>query len=363
MTIAQETPMDAARRLAAGALRQGFMLEALHTYTDREANPLYWRIRAKHPATGKKWIRPMKLIGTSYQLREPGRPANGKPLYRLHELAARPDDVVIVTEGEHKADQLAALGLLVTTSGAADSAGDADWQALTGREVLIWPDNDAPGRHYADAVWAALKPLGCKVDVIDVDLLGLAPKDDAVDWLASHPEANAADVLALACAQAPRIVPGDESAKAAGSETAQADTHAQAANDALNTCSYCGGRFELTQRGVLFTGTDHEGNPKAPVWVCSPLGVIAKTRDSKSGEWGRLLEWCDDDDVRHQWAMPLELLEGDGTDVRRELARLGLHIATGRSARDLLAAYIKIWPVDQRSRCVERLGWHGLYAV
>jgi uncharacterized protein (DUF927 family) len=57
--------------------------------------------------------------------------------------------------------------------------------------------------------------------------------------------------------------------------------------------------------------------------------------------------------------MPLELLEGDGTDVRRELARLGLHIATGRSARDLLAAYIKVWPVDQRARCVERLGWYG----
>jgi len=157
MTIAQETPMDAACRLAAGALRNGFKFEALHAYTDREATPLYWRIRAKHPASGKKWIRPMRLTAKGYELREPERPANGKPLYRLHELASRPDDVVIVTEGEHKADQLAALGLLVTTSGAADSAGEADWQALAGRDVLIWPDNDASGRHYADAVWAALR--------------------------------------------------------------------------------------------------------------------------------------------------------------------------------------------------------------
>jgi putative DNA primase/helicase len=62
--------------------------------------------------------------------------------------------------------------------------------------------------------------------------------------------------------------------------------------------------------------------------------------------------------------MPLELLEGDGTDVRRELARLGLHIATGRPARDLLAAHIKVWPVDQRARCVERLGWHrAVYTI
>ncbi len=359
MTITQEAPMDAAFRLASGALDRGFKFEALHTYTDRDANPLYWRIRAKHPATGKKWIRPMTLTATGYELREPEKPANGKPLYRLHELASRPDDVVIVTEGETKADQLAALGLLVTTSGAADSAGDADWQALAGRDVLIWPDNDTPGRHYADAVLAALRSLGCRLKLIDVDLLGLPPKGDAVDWLASHPDAKAADVLALTYKQDPSIAPGDDGANVGGSEATQADAYPQAPVDPPNTCRYGGGRFALTQRGVLFAGTDHEGNQKEPVWVCSPLGVIAKTRDSKSGEWGRLLEWFDDDDVRHQWAMPLELLEGDGTDVRRELARLGLHIATGRSARDLLAAYIKVWPVDQRARCVERLGWHG----
>ena len=84
MTITQEAPMDAAFRLASGALDHGFKFEALHTYTDRDANPLYWRIRAKHPVTGKKWIRPMKLTGTGYELREPMKPVNGKPLYRLH---------------------------------------------------------------------------------------------------------------------------------------------------------------------------------------------------------------------------------------------------------------------------------------
>ena len=101
MTIAQEAPMDAACRLAASALRNCFKFEALHTYTDREANPLYWRIRAKHPVTGQKWIRPMHLTGNGYELREPERPASGKPLYRLHELASRPDEVVILTEGEY----------------------------------------------------------------------------------------------------------------------------------------------------------------------------------------------------------------------------------------------------------------------
>ena len=354
-----DAPIVAARRLAAGALRDGFEFQALHAYTDRDAKPLYWRIRAKHPETGKKWIRPMTRKGNGYALREPEKPDLGRPLYRLHELVRRPDDVVIVTEGESKADRLAALGLLATTSGSADSAADADWQALAGRDVLVWPDNDTPGRHYAESVRAVLTLLGCEVKVIDVDLLMLAPKGDAVDWLALHPEAKAADVLALACEPDRCIGPRDDGARATMSDAALTGTSFRAADAAPNTCIHGAGRFELTERGVFFTGVDHEGNTKAPVWVCSPLGVIAKTRDSKSGSWGRLLEWFDDDNVRHRWAMPLELLEGDGTEVRRELARLGLHIATSRAARDLLAAYVKVWPVDQRARCVERLGWHG----
>ena len=37
------------------------------------------------------------------------------------------------------------LGLLATTSGAADSAAKADWRPLAGRDVIIWPDNDEAG--------------------------------------------------------------------------------------------------------------------------------------------------------------------------------------------------------------------------
>jgi uncharacterized protein (DUF927 family) len=131
------------------------------------------------------------------------------------------------------------------------------------------------------------------------------------------------------------------------------------ANAPVTLCRYGGGRFELSETGVYFLGKDKDGNEQTPQWVCAPLHVIAKTRDEKSGEWGRLLEWQDDDGHTHQWAMPLELLESDGLDVRRELARLGLQISPSPSARGLLATYIKVWPIDARARCVDRLGWHG----
>ncbi|QMT59709.1 hypothetical protein HBNCFIEN_01076 [Legionella sp. PC997] len=86
--------------------------------------------------------------------------------------------------------------------------------------------------------------------------------------------------------------------------------------------------------------------------------VVAKTRDAKSGEWGRLLEWQDDDGIIHQWAMPLALLQGDASEVRRELASLGLTISPHRISRDLLATYLQVFPVEDRARCVEKLGWH-----
>jgi uncharacterized protein (DUF927 family) len=132
------------------------------------------------------------------------------------------------------------------------------------------------------------------------------------------------------------------------------------ARPTVATHEYGGGRFELTQNGVSYIGPDDkDGNPKPPVWICAPLHVVASTRNSKSSEWGRLLEWRDPDGIRHQWAMPIELLQGDGADVRRELAQQGLPISPGKLARDLLATYLQVWRVDERARCVNRLGWHG----
>ncbi|QDP72140.1 DUF927 domain-containing protein [Legionella israelensis] len=124
------------------------------------------------------------------------------------------------------------------------------------------------------------------------------------------------------------------------------------------SCDYAGGRFRLTDEGLTFIGIDKDGNPLPPRWICSPLYVVAKTRDAHSGEWGRLLEWQDDDGITHQWAMPLSLLQGDSSDVRRELARLGLSISPNRAARDLLTSYLQVFPVEARARCVDRLGWY-----
>jgi hypothetical protein len=196
MNPSAETIKAEARRLAQAQIAKGFQPQALHSYTDADGTALFWRIRLKHPQTGEKWIRPIKASGGGFAFGEPAFPA-GKPLYRLHELANETSEPVFIVEGEYCADALARIGIQATTSGAADSAAHANWQVLTGRSVVIWPDHDEAGQRYATAVAAALHQIGCVVRIVDVAGLNLPHKGDVVNWLAMQPNATLADVLAL----------------------------------------------------------------------------------------------------------------------------------------------------------------------
>ncbi|KTC87024.1 hypothetical protein [Legionella brunensis] len=197
MKILSETLQEAVCRLTQKMINKGFQQEALHEYKDSEGNILYWRIRLKNPTTGEKWIRPLKLDeNKGYCLVEPEF-SNKKPLYNLHNLAYQLNSPVWIVEGEWCADALTELGLIAITSGSADSPSKVDWQCLSGRKVIIWPDNDKAGKRFADAVCNELRPLGCELWQINIDLLNLPAKGDAVDWRQMHPEATVTEITAL----------------------------------------------------------------------------------------------------------------------------------------------------------------------
>jgi len=125
---------------------------------------------------------------------------------------------------------------------------------------------------------------------------------------------------------------------------------------------YSDGRFELYHDGLFFVkyNDDDPANIafKSKAFVCSPIEVIAKTRDTSSGTWGRLLQWRDDDNIKHQWSMPLSLLQGDAREYRKELASQGLNITTNPKQRSYLDTYIQNYPIHKRALCVDKLGWH-----
>lgn len=221
-----EAARDAVHRLFAGALRAGFKLAGLHRCNTSDGAELLRVVRLKHPGwadladtdrdalrqrhqcDGKgKIVRKMHRDGTHYVAKAPAKPAHGWPLYRPP-YPLVDTDPTIVCEGEACADALARLGMTATTSGSATSADGADWSPQAGRSgKLLWPDHDAPGaKHMAD-VAGHLRAIGCDVRMIDVSKLNLPEGGDVVDWLALHPNATAADVLALEICKPPFAPP------------------------------------------------------------------------------------------------------------------------------------------------------------
>ena len=109
-----------------------------------------------------------------------------RPLYRLPELLkAGPEQPIVVCEGEKAADAARSLGFVATTSsGGAQAATKTDWSPLRGRTVWILPDNDTPGRKYAEDV-ARLATAAGAAEARIVELPGLGEGDDLADVVAA----------------------------------------------------------------------------------------------------------------------------------------------------------------------------------
>jgi hypothetical protein len=129
---------------------------------------------------GSKEIRPAWRFGERWRLTYP----ETRPLYGLDRLTVAPDDTVYVVEGEKCAELLSTLGLTATTSPAGAKAAErADWSPLAGRNVVVLPDADDPGRGYAAAVHEHLARLDPPAKACTVALPGLGDGEDAVEFV------------------------------------------------------------------------------------------------------------------------------------------------------------------------------------
>jgi putative DNA primase/helicase len=115
--------------------------------------------------------------------------------------------------------------------------------------------------------------------------------------------------------------------------------------------------FQARENGIYFRTEDKDGNPEWH-WLCSPLKVLALTREGDNQEWGRLVEVRDPDGNAHRWAMPMRSLRGSGDDLRGELMAMGLCLAPGKGPARL-HQFLSLCRPRGRVRCVPRIGWHG----
>ena len=104
--------------------------------------------------------------------------------YRLPEIqeASASERPVFIVEGEKDVDNLTKLGIVATCN----AGGAGKWRVehaeyLKGADVIIVPDNDAPGRQHAESVAASLTGVAARVRILT--LPDLPPKGDVSNWI------------------------------------------------------------------------------------------------------------------------------------------------------------------------------------
>ena len=97
------------------------------------------------------------------------------------------------------------------------------------------------------------------------------------------------------------------------------------------------------------------GELPTSVWISSPLHVDATTTDIHGGNFGRLLRFRTTLGKWRTWAMPMELLRADGSDMRGELLAMGVELDP--SQRNTLALYLQHKPPTRRVLCALTVGW------
>ena len=308
--------------------------------------------------------------GQTTQWRWQGLP-DPRPLLHLDELSQRLDAPVVLCEGEKAADaatELMPSYVATCWPNGSNSWHKADLTPLKGRSVLLWPDNDASGQSCMEAVAEKLREIGVtSVQAIALDVFKRKPTlkngkptfakggqwddgDDAADalakgWTSAHLVELESTGELLGSAPAPA---GEVETKV----QPKTKRPAKSKNDLLP------GGFRLTPEGVFYSGDDGEARP-----VCSPLEILARTRDDKGHNWGLLVEFDDPDGEKKRWNIPARTMTGDfGKDVLGPLVDMGLRLAgsrSGRNARNDLQSYLQGFDSAQRARLVTRLGWHG----
>jgi len=167
---------------------------ATYDYRDERGQLLFQVVRKEDKSFSQR--RPAGTGGWVWKLGDVRR-----VLYRLPELLAAPaEQPVFVVEGEKDVDNLRAIGIVATCNphGAGKWAvvSDLARRVLRGREVVVIPDNDDPGRAHAAAISGSLQGAARSVRLLE--LPGLPPAGDVSDWLKAGGSAAALVELARA---------------------------------------------------------------------------------------------------------------------------------------------------------------------
>jgi hypothetical protein len=170
LTTAKKRMAKLANRGGGSELRKRRIV-AEYTYRDEEGEPLLQQVRfepksfaSRHLSDKGEWV-----WGLGHVRRVP---------YNLPEILAA--DEVFVVEGEKDAETLKALGLTSTTNiGGAGKWSEEYSKALTGKKVVVAPDDDEAGKKHARAVAESAARYATEVKLLPP----FEDAKDATEWI------------------------------------------------------------------------------------------------------------------------------------------------------------------------------------
>jgi hypothetical protein len=182
------------------ALRTRETVTAVHPYHDRAGAVVMAVVRLEP----KSFRQASAAPGGGWWLRAPPAPL---PIFNQPALIAA--DTVVVCEGERDCVELGNIGVVATTAPAgADAAaapvaddgkpGRCDWSALAGKTVILWGDDDEPGRRHMERVARIAGRLHPRPRLRRVRRADLRGCKDAAEFIDLHDGSAEAATIAVA---------------------------------------------------------------------------------------------------------------------------------------------------------------------
>jgi 5S rRNA maturation endonuclease (ribonuclease M5) len=156
---------------------------ATYDYADEHGEMLYQVVRYEPKTFGQR--QPDGVGGWIWKKH------SRQVLYRLREVLG--NSIVFVVEGERDAETLRSFGFVATTN---SGGARAEWlpeytAALAGRDVILIPDDDPPGRERVARIARALIGHAARVRYLDLE-----GAKDITDWFErGHSEVELASLL------------------------------------------------------------------------------------------------------------------------------------------------------------------------
>lgn len=94
------------------------------------------------------------------------------------------------------------------------------------------------------------------------------------------------------------------------------------------------------------------------VWLCSPLEIVAHSRNIDGVRWGLLVRVQDPDGVWHEVIVGRDAITGQD-EFLRELCTHGLIVSSARGAKPQMRKLLTLAGPNRRARVTHRTGWHG----